>query len=167
MRSIYLDAILIGLLQEHGISALEDALVTVLDHPVASALADLEQRVTRFRHELWWQHLSAHGTPNQLLGAYQRQHRLGERFGQVLTEISDFNRLKRDDENRYINNAVVLFTLVTVPVSIALALLQALGSPNPWIFAIVLTACVLLTAGLLLTRTARVVLRSIRRRLTT
>jgi hypothetical protein len=83
----------------------------------------------------------------------------------VLTEIGDFNRLTRDDENRYVNNALVLFTLITVPASLALALLQALGSHSPWIFGIVLAACVVFTAALLTTRTARVVLRSIRQRL--
>jgi hypothetical protein len=165
VRSIYLDAALIGLLQLHGISELEDALASALDTRLVSTMADLERRVTLFRHELWWQHLSTHGIPNQLLGAYQRQHRLRERFDQVLTEISDFNRLTRDDEKRYVNNALVLFTLMTVPASLALALLQALGSHSPWIFGSVLAACVIFTAALLTTRTARVVLRSIRKRL--
>jgi hypothetical protein len=164
-RSIYLDAVLIGILQFRGIGDLEDALASALDAPLRSTMAELEQRVTLFRHELWWQHLSTHGIPNQLLGAYQRQHRLRERFDQVLTEIGDFNRLTRDDENRYVNNALVLFTLITVPASLALALLQALGSHSPWIFGIVLAACVVFTAALLTTRTARVVLRSIRQRL--
>lgn len=164
-RSIYLDALLIGILQLHGISELEDALAAALDHPPGSSLIDLEHRVTEFRHELWWQHLSAHGVANQLLGAYQRQHRLRDRFDQVLTEISDFNRLHREHEKRYVNNALVLFTLITVPVSLALALLQALGSHSPWTFGIVLVSSVVLTAALLMTRTSRVVLRSIRKRL--
>lgn len=103
-RSIYLDALLIGILQLQGISELEDALAAALDDPAASRLAELERRVTEFRHELWWQHLSAHGVPNQFLGAYQRQHRLRDRFDQALTEISDFNRLHRENEKRYINN---------------------------------------------------------------
>lgn len=165
VRSVYLDAVLIGILQLHGIGQLEDALASALDDPPQPAMADLEQRVTIFRNELWWQHLSTHGVPNQLLGAYQRQHKLHERFDRVLTEISDFNRLARDNEKRHINNALVLFTLITVPVSIALALLQALGSHNPWTFGVVLAACLVLTAALLATRTARVVLRSIRDRL--
>jgi hypothetical protein len=57
------------------------------------------------------------GVPSQLLGAYQRQHRLRDRFDQVLMEISDFNRLNRETEKRYVNNALVLFTLITVPAS--------------------------------------------------
>lgn len=165
VRSIYLDAVLIGILQLHGIGQLEDALASALDDPPKPAMADLEQRVTMFRNELWWQHLSTHGVPNQLLDAYQRQHKLHERFDRVLTEISDFNRLARDNEKRHVNNSLVLFTLITVPVSIALALLQALGSHNPRIFGAVLAASLILTAALLTTRTARVVLRSIRNRL--
>jgi hypothetical protein len=165
VHSIYLDAVLIGILQFHGIGQLEDALASALDDPPQTSMAELERRVTIFRNELWWQHLSTHGVPNQLLGAYQRQHRLHERFDRVLTEISDFNRMARDNEKRHVNNALVLFTLTTVPISIALALLQALGSHNPWTFGIVLASCVVLTAALLATRTARVVLRSIRKRL--
>jgi uncharacterized membrane protein AbrB (regulator of aidB expression) len=58
-----------------------------------------------------------------------------------------------------------LFTLITVPASLALAFLQALGSHSPWIFGSVLAACFVLTAALMTTRTARVVLRSVRKRL--
>ena len=165
VRSIYLDAVLIGILQMHGISDLEEALAAALDTQLSSAMALLERKVTLFRHELWWQHLSTHGNSNRLLGAYQRQHRLRERFDQVLSEISDFNRLTRDDEKRYVNNALVLFTLITVPASLALALLQALGSRSPWIFGSVLAGGLVLTIALMTTRTARVVLRSVRKRL--
>jgi len=41
------------------------------------------------------------------------------------------------------------------------------GPHNPWTFGIALAACVILAAALLTTRTARVVLRSIRKRLST
>jgi hypothetical protein len=162
-RTLYLDAILIGLLQLHGIGDLEDGLAGALDGE--RSMAELEHRLTLFRHRLWWQHLSTHGAPNQILDAFHHNHRLPERFAQILAEINDYNRLTRDDEARDINNAVVLFTLVTVPAGIALALLQVLGSKAPWLFAAVMAAFAVLTALLLLTRPARLVLRGIRRRL--
>ena len=99
-------------------------------------------------------------------GAYQTQHALRERFEQILTEISDFNRLTRDDESRTVNGAVVVFTLVTVPAGIALALLQVLETTSPWLLAAVGAACVGLTALLLRTRSARVALRALRHRFT-
>jgi hypothetical protein len=162
-RTLYLDAILIGLLQLHGIGDLEDGLAGALDGE--RSMAGLERRLTLFRHRLWWQHLSTHGAPNQILDAFHRNHRLPERFAQILAEINDYNRLTRDDEARDINNAVVLFTLVTVPAGIALALLQVLGSKDPWLFAAVMAAFAVLTGLLLLTRPARLVRRGSRRRL--
>jgi hypothetical protein len=61
---------------------------------------------------------------------------LRERFDQILTEISDFNRL----------------TLVTVPAGIALALLQVMETDQPWLIAAVVLACLGLTVLLLSTR---------------
>lgn len=165
-RSLYVDAILIGLMQLRGISELEDHLAAALDAPTNGVMPRLERQLTVFRNQLWWQHLSTHGTPNQILDAFHRHHRLPERFTEILAEINDFNRLTRDDETRHVNNAVVLFTLITVPAGIALALLQVLGSKDPWLFGTVLTVFALITGLLLLTRPARLVMSSIRRRLT-
>ncbi|WP_449062537.1 hypothetical protein [Planomonospora algeriensis] len=76
---------------------------------------------------------------------------------------------------------MVVFTLVTVPAGIALALLQVLETNEPWLFAIVggvcavnepwLFAivggvCAVLVALLLRTRSARVAFKALRRRFT-
>jgi hypothetical protein len=166
LRSIYLDAILLGVLQKQGLTRLEERLATALDASVSATMATLEQEVSSFRHRLWAQHLTPHGIPNHLLTAYQKQHALRERFEQILTEISDFNRLTRDDESRRVNGAVVVFTLVTVPAGIALALLQVLETSEPWLFVAVGVACLGLTVLLLSTRSARVAFRALRNRFT-
>jgi hypothetical protein len=164
-RTIYLDAILIGLLQLHGIGELEDALAEALDGgSPSSTMPRLERRLAAFRHRLWWQHLSAHSVPNQLLDAFHRQHRLPERFTQILAEINDFNRFAREDEAHRINGAILLFTLVTVPAGTALALLQVLETRDPWIFTTVFATCTIFIGLLLTTRSARGVLRSLRQR---
>lgn len=161
-RTIYLDAILIGLLQLHGISALEESLAANLDGPSPHGMLHLEERVARFRHQLWWQHLSASGAPNQFLEAFHTHHRLPERFDQVLSEISDYNRVGRETESHTTNSTVLFFTLATVPAGIALALLQVISAQDLWIFAVVLGTCLLLTGVLLVTRPARGAFRSIR-----
>ncbi|MEV4105918.1 hypothetical protein AB0J42_37270 [Nonomuraea sp. NPDC049649] len=166
LRSIYLDAVLLGLLQKQGLTELEERLATALDSSVAATMASLEQEVSSFRHRLWAQHLTPHGAPNRLLTAFQQQHALRERFDQILTEISDFNRLTRDDENRHVNSAVVVFTLVTVPAGIALALLQVMETDQPWLIVAVALACLGLTVFLLSTRSARVAFRALRNRFT-
>lgn len=166
LRSIYLDAILLGLLQKQGLTRLEGRMAVALDTSLPSTMAELEQEVSSFRHRLWAQHLTPHGAPNLLLSAYQRQHALRERFEQILTEISDFNRLARDDENRHVNGAVTVFTLVTVPAGIALALLQVMESSNPWLYTGVAVACLGLIVFLLSTRPARVAFKVLRNRVT-
>ncbi|HEY9469647.1 MAG TPA: hypothetical protein VIQ76_08525 [Propionibacteriaceae bacterium] len=169
-RSIYLDAVLLGLLQKQAIDRLEERLVTVLDgHPPDNRdgrMAELERDVGRFRHLLWRQHLTTHGIPNLILAAYHRQHALRDRFDQILTEIADFNRLARDDENRHVNSATVLFTLTTVPAGIALGVMQVLGSQRPLDFAIATAVVATVTALLLRTRSARMALRALRNRFT-
>ncbi|MEU6715033.1 hypothetical protein ABZ897_26515 [Nonomuraea sp. NPDC046802] len=110
MRSIYLDAVLLGVLQKQGLTRLEDRMAGALDSSASTTMAELEQEVSSFRHRLWAQHLTPHGIPNRLLIAYQRQRALPERYEQVLTEISDFNRLARDDESRHVNGAAVVFS---------------------------------------------------------
>ncbi|PZG47996.1 hypothetical protein C1I98_12995 [Spongiactinospora gelatinilytica] len=166
VRSIYLDAILLGLLHEQALTALEERMMAALDSSMAATMAALERDVSFFRHQLWAQHLTPHGIPNRLLSAYQREHALRDRFDQILTEISDFNRLARDDESRSVNATVVVFTLLTVPVGIALALLQVLETDDLWLITTVSLACLLLTALLLRTRSARLAIRALRRRLT-
>ncbi|GAA5086963.1 hypothetical protein HNP84_001121 [Thermocatellispora tengchongensis] len=129
LRSTYLDAILLGLLQNHRLTHLE--VIATLDSAKTTAMADLEQQISTFRHQIWAQHLTPHGTPNKLLTVYQSQHTLRERFEQLLTEISDFNRLTRDDESHHANSAIVVLTLLTVPADISLAILEVLQTSSP------------------------------------
>ena len=49
--------------------------------------------IARFRSTYWRQHLTAHGPANDLLRAYQDQHRLPDRFAEILTEATDYARL--------------------------------------------------------------------------
>ncbi|MCG5213108.1 hypothetical protein [Streptosporangium sp. KLBMP 9127] len=166
LRSIYLDAILLGILQNQALTQLEARMTTALDSSMATTMTHLEREVSTFRHQLWSQHLTPRRAPNQLLAAYQREHALRERFEQILTEISDYNRLTRDDETQRVNSAVVLFTLVTVPAGIALALLQVLETQDPRLITTIIATCLILTALLLRTRSARLALHALRRRFT-
>jgi hypothetical protein len=166
LRSIYLDAILLGILQNQALTHLEARMTTALDSATTTTTTHLEREVSTFRHQLWSQHLTPRRAPNQLLAAYHREHALRERFEQILTEISDHNRLVRDDETQRVNSAVVLFTLVTVPAGIALALLQVLDTRDLRLITAIIATCLILTALLLRTRSARLALRTLRRRLT-
>lgn len=61
---------------------------------------------------------------------------------------------------------MVVFTVLTVPAGIGLALLQVLGHPDPWALVVVLAACLaasLLLLLLLITSPGRRAIRSVRR----
>lgn len=164
-QTIYADAITLGQLQLFGITALEEALAEASDSLDAPTMAGLERQLTFFRHRLWWQHLSTHGVPNQIIAAFHKQHHLAERFDQILAEISDFTRLARDDQARDINNSAVLFTVITVPVGIGLALMQLIGHASTGQFITVIAACLAFSLLVLLTRPGRIIIQSVRRKL--
>ncbi|MFG1791304.1 hypothetical protein [Nocardia sp. NPDC049149] len=164
VRSIYLDAVLIGQLQLHGIADLEEQLAcTVIDTPTPASMSHLERAVTEFRHRLWWQHLSMHGVPNDLLTAHRQQHRLPERFEQILSEVQDFNQSVRDAHNLHAANAALLFSLATVPAGIAVATLQIVGRATIWTYLAIALVVTGITAALLTTRTGRRAIHAIRR----
>lgn len=165
-RTIYADAIALSLLQLQGITALEEELADIPDAlGEDSALDDLERRLAFFRQKLWWQHLTAHGVPNQILTAFHRQHRLPDRFQEILAEVSDYSRLSHDDQAREVNNSAVLFTVITVPVGIGLAALQLLGHPSSAEVIMVIATCLAASLLILLTRPGRLAIRSVRRKL--
>lgn len=141
VRSIYVDAMLMGLCQMDGIHALVDA-VSELDDPASDldGLLQLEQRFAQFRNQLWWQHLTKHGTANELLRIYHQQHRLPALVGQVADELRDYARqaeLRRavdarevaereEERDRRLSTVVALVGAIAVPPTIASGVLDVL-----------------------------------------
>lgn len=165
-RTIYADVVALGLLQLQGITALEEDLARITDSPGdSSAMEDLGLKLAFFRQRLWWQHLTTHGVPNQMLNAFHSQHQLPTRFDQILAEVSDYNRLIRDDQERDVNSGAVILTVLTVPVGIGLATLQLIGHPAAGEVIGVMGACLLVSLAILLSRPGRIAVNSVRRRL--
>ncbi|WP_063055564.1 hypothetical protein [Nocardia salmonicida] len=165
VRSIYLDAILIGQLQLHGISALEDQLAHIPAVPSDAHLNEVEHAVADFRHRVWWQHLTVHGVPNDILTAHHQQHRLRDRFAQILSEVQDGNRLNRETQNLHVSNAALLFSVVTVPLAIAIGALDIAEGGNAWVYVIAGLVVLGVVVAILTTPTGRLLIRTIRRRL--
>ena len=89
-RTIYLDTLLLGMLQQHDIDALAEQTAAAFDNDDFTAyVCTLEARIAQFRGTYWWQHLTSHGHSNDLLRAYQAEHRLPERFTQILQEAEE------------------------------------------------------------------------------
>jgi hypothetical protein len=166
VRTIYLDTLLLGALQDYAITGLEEQLGVALDDPRPHvSMAALEEDLTRFRQRLWWLHITSHGAGNDLLSAYQDQHRLGQRYAHINSAITEFNHSAREDTGQNVQATVGLLTLVTIPATVVFAALQVVGVKSPLGIAASIVVVGLATAGLMLTRPARLVLRSTRQRL--
>ncbi|MEW2618737.1 hypothetical protein [Streptomyces sp. NPDC048106] len=162
-RTVYLDALLLGALQRDHIDELTDELSEVFNtSQLARRVAALERNIAVFRSTYWRQHLTAHGPANDLLLAFQHQHRLPARFHEILAEAADYSRLVQNQESQQISGALGVLTILGLPLGTALSILQVLGD-NSWAHLfIALTLSVAATAGALTTRYGRLVLSSLR-----
>ncbi|MEW2526475.1 hypothetical protein [Streptomyces sp. NPDC047071] len=164
-RTVYLDALLLGTIQRDHIDALTDDLSAVFEGPgLARRVGDLEQHIAHFRSTYWRQHLTAHGPANELLLAYQAQYRLSERFAEILGEAADYSRLVQTQESQQIAGALGVLTILGLPLSTALSILQVMGDEDPVHLLIAVAAAFGATVGGLTTHYGRLVLSSLRGR---
>jgi len=162
-RGVYLDALLLGSAQRDRIDELTDELSSVFDGPgLSRRLAELERGIAVFRSTYWRQHLNAHGPANRLLVSFQTRYRLPERFEQILAEAADYARLAQNQESQQIAGALGVLTILGLPVSTALSVLQVLGDSSATHLVVALAAALAATAGALTTRYGRLVLASLR-----
>ncbi|MDQ0793911.1 hypothetical protein [Streptomyces sp. B1I3] len=162
-RTVYLDALLLGSLQRDHIDELTEELSDVFDTTqLARRVAALERNIAVFRSTYWRQHLTAHGPANELLLAFQNQHRLSERFGEILAEAADYSRLVQTQESQQVSGALGTLTILGLPLGTALGVLQVLGDESLSHLLIALGLSVAATAGALATRYGRLVLSSLR-----
>jgi hypothetical protein len=159
VRSIYLDAFLLGQIQLEELGAITDKLASLggsLDR--LNELLSLEEDVSRFRNTYWWQHLTSHGTGNKLLAEFQRQHAMPELFEQVIRELDDYSRhatLRADRQEQQqlsrVNILLSLLTVLTVPMTLMQIMVDS-HTPRSWTWRWVLTGA---AAALLLVVFAR------------
>jgi hypothetical protein len=88
VRSIYLDGIVLGLLQRSFLHSLADDLAGASSANL-SQLRVIERRLNAFRTLLWSRHVTLHGPANDLLIAFQNQHGLPQVFSQLVDEINN------------------------------------------------------------------------------
>lgn len=163
-RTVYLDALLLGILQRSHIDQLTEELSRVFgdEARLARRVSELEHHIAHFRSTYWRQHLTAHGPANDLLVAYQAQHRLPARFAEILAEVTDYARMVQTRENQHMSGALGILTILGLPLSTALAAQQVLGDSNPWHLLLYLGAALTASAGLLTTRYGRLALSALR-----
>ncbi|GHJ35410.1 hypothetical protein [Streptomyces sp. TS71-3] len=166
-RTVYLDALLLGSLQRDHIDELTDELSHVFTSArLAHRVARLERNIAVFRSTYWRQHLTAHGPANDLLLAFQNQHRLPVRFDEILAEAADYSRLVQTQESQQISGALGVLTILGLPLSTALSILQVLDDHSVVDLIVSLTLSIAATAAALTTRYGRLVLSSLRGEMT-
>lgn len=113
MRSIYTDALLLGVLQRLVLGDLTDRLAA-LDDPARRprSVEALDAEFSRFRNRLWWQHLTQHGPGNDLLVAYGDQHRLPALMEQTKSELEDYSRQASLRASRVLNLVVAVLAVL-------------------------------------------------------
>lgn len=162
-RTVYLDALLLGSLQRDHIDELTDELSEVFNSTqLARRVATMERNIAVFRSTYWRQHLTAHGAANDLLLAFQNQHRLPARFNEILAEAADYSRLVQTQESQQISGALGVLTILGLPLGTALSILQVLGDNSVTHLLIALGLSIAATAAALTTRYGRLVLSSLR-----
>ncbi|MFD7485330.1 hypothetical protein [Streptomyces mirabilis] len=162
-RTVYLDALLLGSLQRDHIDELTDELSDVFNSSrLARRVATLERNIAVFRSTYWRQHLTAHGAANDLLLAFQNQHRLPARFNEILAEAADYSRLVQTQESQQISGALGVLTILGLPLGTALGILQVLGDHSVEHLLLSLALSVAAAAAVLTTRYGRLVLSSLR-----
>ncbi|MFG3407838.1 hypothetical protein [Streptomyces sp. NPDC048142] len=163
VRSVYLDALLLGIAQRDHIDELTDGLSGVFDGPgLARRVTELERDIAGFRSTYWRQHLTAHGPANELLLAYHEQYRLPARFEEILAEAADYSRIVQTQDGQQIAGALGVLTILGLPLGTALSILQVLGDDDPLHLLLALAVAFVATAAAFTTRYGRLVLASLR-----
>lgn len=151
-QSIYVDAFVLGRLQQHGLKSLTDDLADLRDpsrHP--QRVERLGARMNHFRNELWWQHLTEHGVANELLVALHRQHRIPELLEQVRSELGDYMEQASLRASRALNLLAALFAVAGVlGTAVEVYRLAVVDDALPGPFAIASIAATLVLVGVVL-----------------
>lgn len=129
VHSVYLDAVLLVLCQDHGIDELSSGLGQVWDEEsTLSDISVLERRARRFRGQVWWTEISATSHVNRVLGAMQEQRQLEnteQRLSDDIDGLVSYASARRSDRT---NRLLTVFTVA----GIALGGAALIAEPGSW-----------------------------------
>lgn len=150
VRSLYLDAILLGVAQKlllreilREVAELKDPLA----HP--ARLRVIDRRVSKFRNTYWWQVVTPNGHANRLLEMYAEQNRLAALAAHAIDETARFSEQMETRAAQRSNTVLAFLTFLGLPIGLSIAIEQtAQWEPVAlWLTVAVVIAAVL---GLLL-----------------
>ena len=125
VRSLYLDAILLGIAQK---LLLREILCEVaeLKDPLAhpAELRAIDGRVSKFRNTYWWQVVTPNGHANRLLELYAEQNRLSALAAHAIDETARFSEQMETRAAQRSNTALAFLTFLGVPIGLAIGIEQ-------------------------------------------
>jgi hypothetical protein len=136
VHTIYLDVVLLSMLQRIEVERLEDALAaTTLRSHGPEALISLEDQALTFRTSLWSTTTGHQRHANALLRACHVAHELPERVALVAATVSDAARLAGSALAARTSAALAFVSLVgavSVPLSLAYSAVAILAPDPTW-----------------------------------
>jgi hypothetical protein len=144
VRSLYLDAVLLGVAQNLLLRELLGEVARLGDplaHP--TELRAIERRLTTFRNLYWWQVVTPHDHANRLLELYALQNRLAVMAHHAMEETLRFSEQIETGAAQTSNAVLGLLTLFGLPIGIAVTIVQTVQPEAVWLWlAISLAAAV-------------------------
>ncbi len=131
VRSVYVDAILLGRMQLDALGGLAEAVANVkaTDSATASTeLRDIQYWLDDVRSNLWWDRVTHHGPANDILSSFQAQHQARDQLREVVAELADrvrFHGMLQDETTTRLLNVIAV---VGFPIGAGLAVAQIVTS---------------------------------------
>jgi len=115
MRTIFTDAIVLGIIQRHGLQTMRASALGTARHATSLArVRDLGESLEAFCEQYWWTDASRGGIADQLLRAYQDRHSLDEMLGQLEADVTSLSRRVHTSASRRTAGALTALSLLTV-----------------------------------------------------
>ncbi|WP_280313082.1 hypothetical protein [Nocardia abscessus] len=109
VRSIHLDAVLLGSLQLNALHRIADRIADIRVHCTGAGPVELlEAEILDTRAKLWWNNISERGVQvAEVLRAFQNQHRMTDLYAQVVADLDDISRYLHARRARLEDEALV------------------------------------------------------------
>lgn len=131
VQSVYVDAILLGRMQLDALNGLSEALADVNTEDSATASAELrsiQYWLDDVRNSLWWDRVTHHGPANEILSAFQAQHRTRDLLRDVVDGLAERVRFHGMLQDEATNRLINLIAVIGFPVGVGLAVAQIVTS---------------------------------------
>jgi hypothetical protein len=132
-RSIYLDALVLGVIQKRKMNELLRFATAELMATTSTmeAAQGVELSVSRFRERLWWNEAAHAGEGNDMLIAYQVQHQLASRLDRIQEEVSLLSQRLSQTQQQRVGGILAFVSLAAFPLSLGLTVAQMMSPSDP------------------------------------